>query len=263
MSRFIKIKSIAMLTAVLAVASCSIKEDRSPCPCWLDIDITSCLEHTREVTLAGYNGSRVFFEKVAVDDYPDTYEAIVTKGMVISTALSGLKESKIEGSKILIPEGCESDQIRAHSALVDCTGESATDKVELFRQYATVHLSMKGEDIKVNPYDIRIIGDVCGIDITTLSPITGGFIFSPETDSEGTWTFRLPRQHEDTRVRADLLLDGSAVDQLPLHEWIRQTGYSWIERDLKDIYIGVDFGQGTVSVTIQGWDEGESLNIRL
>ena len=263
MNRFINIKAIAMLTMAITATSCSIKEDRTPCPCWLDIDITSCAEHTREVTVAGWNSSRLFSEKVAVADYPDTYEAVVSKGMVTSTAFCGLKESRIEGSQILIPEGSESDQIRAHSALVDCTGESAKDKVELYRQYATVHLSMKGENTELNPYDIRIIGDVCGIDITTLSPVAGSFLFEPKADSEGTWIFRLPRQREDTKIRAELILEESVVDQLPLYEWIRQTGYSWIERDLKDIYIGVDFGQGTVTVTIQGWNEGESLDIKI
>lgn len=263
MNRFINIKAIAMLTMAITAASCSIKEDRTPCPCWLDIDITSCAEHTREVTVAGWNGSRLFSEKVAVADYPDVYETVVDKGMVTSTAFCGLKESTMDGSRIIIPEGSESDQIRAHSALVDCTGESAKDKVELYRQYATVHLSMKGENAEVNPYDIRIIGDVCGIDITTLSPVAGSFLFEPKADSEGTWIFRLPRQREDTKIRAELILEESVVDQLPLYEWIRQTGYSWIERDLKDIYIGVDFGQGTVSVIIQGWNEGESLDIKI
>lgn len=263
MTRNIYNRIAIILTAAMAAASCSVKEDRTPCPCWLDIDITSCAEHTNEVTLAGYNSSRLFSETVAVADYPNTYEAVVTKGMVTSTAVTGLKESTIKGSKILIPEGSESDQIRAHSVLVDCTGESAMDKVELHRQYATVHLSMKGEDAEVNPYDLRIIGDVCGIDITTLSPVSGAFQFSPKKDSDGTWIFRLPRQNEDTRIRAELLLDGSVLDLLPLHEWIRQTGYSWIERDLKEIYIGVDFGQCSVSVSIQGWNEGESLDIRI
>lgn len=263
MTRNIYNRIAIILTAAMAAASCSVKEDRTPCPCWLDIDITSCAEHAREITLAGWNGSRVFSEKVAVADYPDVYETTVTKGMVTSTAFCGLRESTLEGSRIRIPEGSESDQIRAHSVLVDCTGESAKDKVELYRQYATVHLSMKGEDAKVNPYSVRVIGDVCGIDITSLSPVAGAFQFEPKADSDGTWIFRLPRQNEDTRIRAELLLDGVVVDQLPLHEWIRQTGYSWIERDLKEIYIGVDFGQGTVSVTIQGWDEGESLDIRL
>lgn len=263
MNRFINIKAIAMLTAAITTASCSIKEDRTPCPCWLDIDITSCAEHTNEVTLAGYNGSRLFSETVTVADYPITYEAVVTKGMVTCTAFTGLKESRIEGSKILIPEGSESDQLRVHSVLVDCTGESATDKVELHRQYATVHLSMKGEDAEVNPYDLRIIGDVCGIDIISLSPVSGAFQFSPKKDSDGTWIFRLPRQNEDTSIRAEMLLDGAVVDLLPLHKWIRQTGYSWIERDLKEIYIGVDFCQCSVSVTIQGWNEGESLDIRI
>lgn len=261
MKRFTNIKSIAMLTVAISAISCSIKEDRTPCPCWLDIDITSCAEHTREVTLAGWNGTRVFSEKVAVADYPDVYETKVTKGMVTSTAFCGLRESALDGSRILIPEGKQSDQIRAHAALVDCTGESARDKVELCRQYATVYLSMKGEEDVPNPYDIEIVTDICGIDITSLSPVEGAFRFAPQSDGDGVWIFRLPRLKEDTPVTARMILEGSLVDEFPLDSWIRQTGYSWLERDLKEIYIGVDYAAGKVSVTVQGWEEGESMDI--
>ena len=261
MTRNIYNRIAIILTAAMAAASCSVKEDRTPCPCWLDIDITSCAEHAREVTLAGWNGTRVFFEKVAVADYPDVYETTVTKGMVTSTAFCGLHESTLEGSRILIPEGKQADQIRAHAALVDCTGESARDKVELCRQYATVYLSMKGEEDVPNPYDIEIVTDICGIDITSLSPVEGSFRFAPQSDGDGVWIFRLPRLKEETPVTARMLLEGSLVDELPLDSWIRQTGYSWLEKDLKEIYIGVDYAAGKVSVTVQGWEEGESMDI--
>lgn len=261
MTRNIYNRIAIILTAAMAAASCSVKEDRTPCPCWLDIDITSCAEHAREVTLAGWNGTRVFSEKVAVADYPDVYETTVTKGMVTSTAFCGLRESTLDSSRILIPEGKQADQIRAHASLVDCTGESARDKVELCRQYATVYLSMKGEEDVPNPYEIEIVTDICGIDITSLSPVKGAFRFAPQSDGDGVWIFRLPRLKEDTPVTARMLLEGSLVDELPLDSWIRQTGYSWLERDLKEIYIGVDYAAGKVSVTVQGWDEGESIDI--
>ena len=261
MTRNIYNRIAIILTAAMAAASCSVKEDRTPCPCWLDIDITSCAEHTREVTLAGWSGSRVCSEKVAVADYPDVYETTVSKGMVTSTAFCGLRESNLEGSRILIPEGKQADQIRAHAALVDCTGESARDNVELCRQYATVYLSMKGEEDVPNPYDIEIVTDICGIDITSLSPVEGAFKFVPESDGDGVWIFRLPRLKEDTPVTARMILEGSIVDELPLDSWIRQTGYSWLERDLKEIYIGMDYAAGKVSVTVQGWDEGECIDI--
>ena len=72
---------------------------------------------------------------------------------------------------------------------------------------------------------------------------------------------RLPRLKEDTPVTARMLLEGSLVDELPLDRWIRQTGYSWLERDLKEIHIGVDYAAAKVSVTVQGWEEGESMDI--
>lgn len=263
MKRTYYIKTMILLGASFLAASCSIKEDRSPCPCWLDMDITSCAEHSNEVTLAAWNNDNLFKETVSVAEHSDVYERPVSKGMVSTAAFCGLSESSLSGSRIIIPEGMQADRLKAHAAVVDCTGESARDIVELYRQFATVYLSIKSQEQRVNPYEAHISGEICGIDLRGLSPVEGGFSFSPEKDSEGKWTFRLPRQKEDSKLTLSMLFGGEVADQMPLSEWINDSGYSWQDRDLKDIYIGVDYAAGKVTVVIEGWGEGDTYDIRL
>ena len=55
-----------MMAAITLAASCSIKEDRSPCPCWLSIDLSRCSQNS--VTVAAWAENEIFSERVAVQD---------------------------------------------------------------------------------------------------------------------------------------------------------------------------------------------------
>ena len=257
------IKAAALLTLGLSVASCSIKEDRRPCPCWLDMDISGCSSLTSEVTLSAWDTQNLFSDKVAVADYPEAYERTVTKGKVATSAYCGLSESTVQGSRIIIPEGNQSDRLLVHTNIVDCTGEFARDSVELNRQYATVYLSMEDDNAKETLKTLQVRGEVCGIDYVTLEPVEGTFSYMTESDSDGVWTFRLPRQTDSHDLKLVTFADGVEKDCLPLDEWINKSGYSWLDKDLKDIYINVDYAIGKVSVVIQGWIEGEHIDIKL
>lgn len=263
MKRINHIKSAVLLASCIAVVSCSIKEDRRPCPCWLDIDISGCSAHAIEVNLSAWSTENLFSDKVAVADYPDAYERTVTKGMVMTSAYSGLHESIVQGSRIIIPEGKQSDMLRVHSNVVDCTGEFAQDSVELNRQYATVYLSLK-DDVKDRSLKtMEVKGGICGIDYVTLEPVEGDFRFRTDSNDEGIWMFRLPRQRSDSKLSLMTIVDGKEKDEFPLNEWIAKSGYSWLDKDLKDIYIDVDYAVGKVSIVIQGWLEGDYIDIML
>ena len=263
MKRMNYIKAAALLATTLVAASCSIKEDRSPCPCWLVMDITGCASHTTEISLSAWSTENLFSDKVSVADYPDVYERTVTKGMVATSAYCGLGESKAQGSRIIIPEGYQADMLKVHTNLVDCTGEFAKDSVQLNRQYATVYMSMKDESAKDVLHTMEVRGEVCGIDYVTLEPVEGPFRYRTEANDEGIWSFRLPRQKESCGLSLVTFEEGTPKDDLPLDEWILKSGYSWLDKDLKDIYINVDYAIGKVSVVIQGWVEGEYVDITL
>ena len=76
--------------------------------------------------------------------------------------------------------------------------------------------------------------------------------------------FCVPRQKEDGGgLRIVILDNGQAIETLPLAEWIDRLGYSWLKKDLEDIYIGVDYARAEVCITVQGWDEGISFKVEI
>ena len=135
--------------------------------------------------------------------------------------------------------------------------------VELNRQYATVYLSLK-DDVKDRSLKtMEVKGGICGIDYVTLEPVEGDFRFRTDSNDEGIWMFRLPRQRSDCKLSLMTIVDGKEKDEFPLNEWIAKSGYSWLDKDLKDIYIDVDYAVGKVSIVIQGWLEGDYIDIML
>lgn len=264
MKRNRQIKTVCIMAALATLSSCSVKEDRTVCPCWLNMDITGCTAHTTELHISAWDPERIFAENIAVADYPETYERTVSRGMVATSAYCGLHESQVSDRHIIIPEGCQSDRLMAHANIIDCDKEFALDSVQLHRQYATVYMSMKGnknDDERISTMEVR--GEVCGIDFVTLEPVKGRFRYVVEADYVGVWSFRLPRQLKDSPLLLAPFVEGKFAEELPLHEWIAKSGYSWRDKDLKDIYLDVDYAIGKVSVVIQGWTEGESIDIIL
>lgn len=255
------IKTTALLAIMTSVLSCSIKEDRTHCPCRLSMDITACSPYGEKVILAAWGTGRIFCETVAVSDYPETYDRGVPKGYVHAIACSALEESALSGRYILIPEGRQTDKVMARSELVDCRGETAHDKVTLHKQYATVHLNVDCPDGGAYPYSLAVKGNINGLDLVTLEPVEGPYSSALQANPDGTsWEFRLPRQKTGSKIELQVIHEGEVRDTLPLYRWIEATGYSWKETDLKDISITMDYARTHVTVIVQGW-EGISLEI--
>lgn len=260
MMKFI-FKTTALLAMITSFLSCSIKEDRTHCPCRLSMDITDCSTYGDKVILSAWGVSRLFVDTVSVADYPDTYDRGVPKGYIHAIACAPLEECNLSGRYLVIPEGSQVDRVMARSRLVDCLGEVAWDKVTLHKQYATVSLYVDSPNGEAYPYSLAVKGNVMGLDLVSMEPLEGAYHASLKANSDGnSWEFRLPRQKDDGRPLLEVIYDGEVRDTLPLYKWIEATGYSWEDKDLKDITITMDYAMTHVSVSIQGW-EGITMDI--
>ena len=91
-----------MLIAGLSLTSCFVKEDRTPCPCWLEVDLSNVSE--KSVVLSGWMNELLFRGPVSPSDYPDLYEVTVPRGEVYVTAL-GKNNDILNPTNLLVPEG--------------------------------------------------------------------------------------------------------------------------------------------------------------
>ena len=245
---------ILSAAAALIASSCSIKEDRIPCPCWLNIDISPCLRRADEVSLRGWNAEKALFgDMLAVAEWPDGWATQVPKGQVEYTAYSGLRECALSGNALVIPQGCEFDPVWAYNTSIYCEGETASDRVELHKQFACVTVKMREKP--EGTLSALVTGTSAGFSLTDLSPVRGEFEVSVDEVSGGYFVFNLPRQFDDW-ASMEILCDGVKYRTLDLGEMISDTGYDWTAEDLDDIYIGLDFTKTDIEIRIEPWEKG-------
>ena len=245
--------NIILVVLLPLLAACSVKEDRDVCPCWLQIDLSTCSHYADRVALKGWTSSSpVFGVQVLGEDFSTAHEEEVPRTMVSYCATSGLDASRNSGMSVIVPEGNQSDRLYAYRADVPAFGETAYDKVSLHKQYAAV--AIKIDDASTD-YSVKVRGGWNGLDLVTLKPLAGAFEFVPEKTEDRVWYFRLPRQGDDSLVM-DITDRSGYTYPYDLGALIRESGYDWDAEDLDDIMIGVDYHTGQMTIRVIPWEEG-------
>ncbi len=246
------------------LASCSVKEDRGPCPCRLDIDVSDCVRYTDKLAVSGWGAGkdRLFHDRISLSDFPDVYSKKIDKGELIICAWSGVKDMSFKNDVLIIPEGCQCDSIRAYRGeVVDAWGETAEDEVFLHKQFATIHFQMDSLSLEAGEVLLRVVGNVNGMELPSLLPRKGAFrCFAAPRGCE-MQSANVPRQADDSLV-LEIYLDGILFQELKIGEMISEAGYSWEREDLEDIYLSIGlFSSMTLTVSISGWDTERTVRM--
>ena len=248
----------ACLALLVAGTACSVKEDRGPCPCYLQVSFADP-DAAGEAELLGWRDDRLFRDRVRIEDARPAWTKPVPKGMLTVSACTGYREAFAEGRHLRIPPGSEADSLYAWSGEVDATGDLAYASVTFRKQFATVFLDIRKSADIVRTCRFLVEGNSCGFDLLDLSPVDGKFRCEPRPRTgESIVTFRVPRQGDDG-LSVTIHPEGSAPARFPLGAYIDRLGYSWKTEELQDIYVAIDLVRGLVDVRVADWEEGAAF----
>ena len=291
MNRFL---FVMWMVGMLFLSSCSIKEDRDGCPCWMTVEMPG---------QAGYDGEKVGqdgrspvgagddrcvvlrlrgnSDEDAVDYEYQVTEAVrvdvgaleyeVPRGSVgVSAVAFGYeipgragydgKSAGYDGDEIRVPVGEQMDSLYGFFKMYHTRCESVLCDVELHKEFCTVSFTL-GEDGYTSPYRIEVWGNVAGVSAWDLMPLDGDFRFAPSLEN-GVYQVRVPRQVDNSLELVMLEIPGQVgydgervvVDRLPLGEYIARSGYDWTAEDLADVNVALDLQMQQVMITVSGWD---------
>ena len=244
------------LTLLLAV-SCSFKEERVDCPCWLTIDLSDVKRVSDKASVELLeDGEVIYSETVSGRDIENgQFERTVLKGIVRTSVCSGA--SRVSSSKAFFPKGHMADTVWAHTAEVDCTGETAVDIVRMHRQFAHVTLRFLDKESAQDIDALSVSTDCGGLDLLKLSPLPGDWGMALDLTEDGTAGFFVPRLRQGGRLVLTVTSAGKETDDIDLQRLLEQAGYRWDREDLDDVTIGLDFNLGVVGIRIDPWKEGQ------
>ena len=256
---FLKASIISVLVIVAAgilASSCSVKEDRSDCACILEMDLSDV--RVQDLELRGWMTEKlgVIFDEFVIPSSLEgerMVEIPVPRGEVQVSSIWGRNRMRERMNSLEILPLNQMDSIFAHSSLVDTKGERARDRVQLLKNFATVHVRFRGKVPGLDDsFDLLVRGNVSGIEIRTLAPIQGEFLCRTDIDPEGGYMFRVPRQVDDT-LQLELYTDGLLVESVDIGRIIRMGGFDWDSPSLGDVKIEADIPKGEFTVTVLEW----------
>ena len=236
-------KIIIGILGLAALVSCSVKEDRSDCPCWITVIANE------STSLSAWFGKQKILDnhRGGLDDHT------VPRGVVDLVASNGI---------FTVPEGEQMTELFAQLQHLNTNAETAITGIELQKQFATVYLDFKDEDDGRTGYDIQINGNYVGADARTLAPVEGSFSCTPEEAPERGYMFRVPRQKDDS-LNALLSYNGKDVETIPVGELIRKAGFDWTRPSLGDVSILADLPAHTFTITIMEWEGPVTFEITI
>lgn len=241
----------------ILLCSCTVLEDRGPCPCHLNIYLGNSSELAEKLSVSGWSldSQRLFNDKIDLVKFPDYYTKKVRKGYLTVSAFCGNRTVILKDEMMIIPSGKQGDRIWAYSGEpVNAEGETAEDHIVLHKQYADIHIRINDLPGCADKLVLRATGNTEGISLLSLKPEKGPFKCLAERDGDDNWLLTVPRQY-DSSLKLEMFLDGVLKRTVSIGELLKNSGYSWEEEDLEDIYISIcPFNTSSIEISIKGWD---------
>lgn len=245
------------IIAFLLLCSCSVKENRSVCPCDLLVKPAQALLSDGWVVVSVVQDGVVVKQEMLSREEFESGECKITVSRKPSTVtvFTGITSMNLlRGRTLDISYSKECDELFSSSDNAELHGDSFEYPVSLHKNFARLYLTV------LNPVpgsEMSINGTVAGYDLMDAAPCQGDFIWiSGEKDAAQGCCIRLPRQL-DNSLSLKMDFEGETIRILPLGALIAASGYSFADEDLKDITMTVDMEKSYAKVGVADWNEVE------
>ena len=253
----------AVLSAAIIVAcqGCSVKEDRSLCPCSFELDfsqVETSLAQGVEVSIKAADGflhydpdaGEGLVEKSKDGVSSMIYAVTVPKSLLSVSAVSGAERlfSPDSGISILLGEECP--PIYMHYSHVEAYSARCSEIVRLHKDFCNIGINILSEDGEY-PFELTVKGHVNTIN-PDRSVSNGEFSYSFVPDRRGYGDVRVPRQ-TDSGLILQIVEEGRTLREFALGEYIAETGYKWTDDDLEDIEVTVDYAHSYITIDVESW----------
>ena len=243
-------KCLFIISVTMLLMSCSIKENRDGCPCWMTVEMPDRVGHDGSVVLRLHGN----YDEGAMDYAYKISESIKADVGILEYEVprGSVGVSVVNSARLEVPVDEQMDSLYGFFKMYHTRCESVKCDVELHKEFCTVSFTLVDEHYE-SPYDIEVRGNVSGVSPWDLVPVSGAFKYAPVAE-EGVYRLRVPRQ-VDASLEMVMLSNQEIVNRLPLGEYIIRSGYDWSAKDLSDVSVALDLKKQQVMVTVSGWDE--------
>lgn len=254
-----------IIATLFTLTCCSVKEDRSLCPCRVCFDYSRLLADSRAGSLEKKRIETSVFDKdgneicrILTDgEVNDRAETELQRGYYTATTLICGSEAAFSDGRILRAAAAGADSLFGESAPLDAAAESAVSIPAPYKQFisVTLHFSTPVHNIAV-----ELSAPSTAVDRFTLEGEKEPGTISAVADGESV-SFRLLRQAgNDIGLSITESTTGLVIARIGLGSLLTKSGFDFRAKSLNDIDIYADLKAGAISIKVQGW-ESEPISI--
>lgn len=261
----------AAVSAVVLLLSCSIKEDRSDCPCLLRLEFPAedvQAGRGRAILDVRDDSGFSYSDTLSLDKIDGAYELRVPRTGVHVNLWSEEASGFVGDNGLVIPFGDDCPYVRMFSSSVDTDCETCTETVRLVKNYCRLTVMMDESDMDW-PFELNVCGNIDGYGIDG-SPRQGVFSHylvpsagadpGASQETELVRELSLPRQ-TDSSLRLSVMENFTALKTFALGNYISQCGYDWTAADLQDIVVRIDYACTKLSISVGAWEHSYDVDI--
>lgn len=253
-------KNIVFQIIVLTVLTgCSIKEDRTQCPCTVMVDFSGIdsVRHGITDILALTDGAVVLDDRVPSARYDELYTFRARRVSTTVDIYSGWTGDSVAGKGFTVNEGEQFPELYLQTEQLDTDKESVSLTAMLHKSFCRVTIDIKSEGDY--PYSLSVTGNACGYTCSG-ETVPGAFEYSPIPDQAGLCSVRIPRQYDSSLILR-IAEDNDILREFALGEYIVKSGYDWKAEDLEDVSVEIDYAKADVVFKVNDWETTVSFDV--
>ena len=251
-----KVTTIALFLCLLT--SCTVLENREPCPGLLTVDMRDIRSRMGDGTLRldiiSADGTTVI-SRLAEVSLADTMRFFIPKTEYSVCSAAGQENTTFSFSGVAYgASGQQSDTVFAFSDRVSVSGEITDFRCTYHKQFATVRIINSFAADAEDPFfgmTLRVSSIYGGLNYRQMTASENEFSCRVKPDREGNYTFRMPRQGDASII---LMIESPDITHtVPIGIFLKEMGYDFTAADLQDVTVGVDLVSMNVLITIEDW----------
>ena len=247
--------------SLTTLCSCSIKEERSVCPCVVEIDYSAIKEDQRISESEDQNILLIIPSQVNMTvkprDYPDGQELSISRKNASFNCYMGYSSGRISGSRLVIPEGSEGDQLYSYhkDMLIGPNTENVRIAPVLCSEFTKVVIRFVGNESAATGLTVRATSTTNGLDLATGHATEGDFRCELTPIDAQSFAFNMPRQ-KNRDIEVDIFSTDEPVYTLELWRELDRASYDWDAESLAPlVIINIDRKKVDIDVTVLDWNE--------
>lgn len=268
-SRFF-IGVMALLMVSVLLVSCSVKEDRTGCPCFMILDFGGI--ETADLMDRGFKNMDVhvcaageafadetFMLKNGVKEF---FIAVPKTGVDVAVyCADGGRYSVLDG--FTVDSGSPFPRVYMSAESVDTGSDVIRRAITLHKNWCGLKLCLKSSDNGIRtPFKVRLIGNVDGY-CPSGRPHEGHFDYTSDVSMRSECVVNIPRQVDESLWMQVIYGESGDIRSFPIGEFIAASGYDWKAPDLDDVSVEMDFTKTGLAFSISGWRKTCSFEVTI